>query len=591
MPRTFSILFGAVVVCSLNAQASHTNSPSSSVGFDLNGTWEASYGTPGSAGYRVEKILVFHLRNSIQAVNIGGRRYIRPADRFMTAQYPPATSLPARIPAQVLALQSADPSKLLWYNTTLSVDDADHFRIADIVKYHRTSTRQVHDVACEDGNPQHVSDDEAFWRGNAFFELKDITRADCWYRIGAIEGDARAQASYAYALLNGRGVKQDLSEARVWAEKSAGQHNAYGEATLAVIYTRIGFALGMGQSEELMKRYKEHDPNLPYLGDQTPGRMPATPVFIKDNKFTYDLSGEWKLIFPPNAPHHPLLTVMVIQKDGNFQMIVGDPNILYPIGESMFNGHYSGGATAITGDLMDAPARHSDGYRGYAWTKAEMRIVNVDSLMLPGGIKMKRVDELGANKVCDPIKYGHIDPARTFIYASRDLELHNYGNAPCWMYVSASQGHHEAELDLALFLRVGTGMQKDYEQSFIWLRKSADHGNKNAERLIAHCYELGIGVNKDSAVANQWLDLANDHVSEPELPKTNEEVVFSIIKDYEAWVCATPTYDTHQRLVADYEARMGHNKAETRVMEEEAEEGFVCNLMRGYQPPPMPGSH
>lgn len=97
MARIFAIIWTGALVCSLNTQENRG-------AFDLNGVWEASFGAPGTAEYRVEKILVYHLRNSIQAYNIEGRRFIRPGARFLTAAYPLPASLPLRISADIHSL-------------------------------------------------------------------------------------------------------------------------------------------------------------------------------------------------------------------------------------------------------------------------------------------------------------------------------------------------------------------------------------------------------------------------------------------------------------------------------------------------------
>ena len=588
MARIFAIIWTGALVCSLNTQENRG-------AFDLNGVWEASFGAPGTAEYRVEKILVYHLRNSIQAYNIEGRRFIRPGARFLTAAYPLPASLPLRISADIHSLPGGDTGKLQWLSTTMSIDDRNHFRIADIQEFHRTSTRKIQDVSCETANPHHIRGEDAFFRSNAYFELKDLATANCWLRIGSIEGYALAQSAYSYALLHGRGIRQNTDEAMVWAKKSADQHEAYGESMLAAIYLQMGFGLGVGQAQELMKRYKQHDPDVPYVedhsrkeqpADATAERSPTMPVFLRDETFTYDLSGEWRLVFPPKAPRHPLFSITVIQKDGNFQMIVGDPNVLYPIGESMFNGRYAD--NRITGQLMDAPAHHGNGYRGYAWTDAEIRIVDANNLVLPGDVKMKRTDgELGANKICDAVKYAGLDASRVFIYAEKDIELKNSGNGACWLYVSASQGHSEAQMDLGLALHFGEGVKRDYEQSFLWFKKSAEQGWVLAERALARCYESGIGVPKDAALARSWNEKSNRPGAQMGQVEREEQDANRFISAFGNLLSGNGV--SREDRVAGYRSRgMNNSDAEKNAREDEAGAAFMHELMNGYQPPPMP---
>jgi hypothetical protein len=318
----------------------------------------------------VEKVLVYQLRSVIQIFNIEGRLYIRPGDRFLTAVFPSPASIPARTSAAIRAFHDDKSARLEWRSTTLTVDDKDHFRIAEILKFHRTSTKQIRDVSCEAGNPNHIAGDDAFMRGNAYFELKDLATADCWFHIGAVEGYALAQSSYAYALFHGRGIQQNIPEAMAWAQKSADNHEAYGESILADIELHRGFALGVGTAEELMRRYKLHDPDMAYFGSQTAERQPTLPVFIKDKTFTYDLSGEWKLVFPAKVQSGGLVLVDLKQSGDNIQMIVDSPNGLYPFGKTLFNGRYDN--NRIKGRWMDAPA-HSNGNGGYAATMVEYK--------------------------------------------------------------------------------------------------------------------------------------------------------------------------------------------------------------------------
>ena len=583
MVRTHVIALGVILAAAVTAQVNRTATQPAKVpaaAFDLNGTWESSHGDPGTAAYGVEKVLVYQLRNVIQIFNIEGRLYIRPGDRFLTAVFPSAASIPARTSAQIHALQDARSGMLLWLSTTLSVDDNDHFRIAEILKFHRTSTRQIRDVSCEAGNPSHVGGEDAFMRGNAYFELKDLVTANCWFHAGAVEGYARAQSSYAYALFHGRGIKQDTAAAQEWAQKSADRHDAYGEFIAGSIELQRGFGLGIERAQEYKRLFDQHDPDKAYFGSQTAERQAAIPSFIKDETFTYDLSGEWKLVFPAGVRSGGLVLVDLKQGD-NIQMIVDSPNGFYPFGATMFNGRYAN--NRITGQWMNAPA-HLNASGRYDSTAVELQILNPTNLVVsPSGIKVTRSDEQGANKICDPVKYADMEQARTFIFATRDFQLKNYGNAACWMYVSASQGHHEAALELAMFLHLGTGVQKDNDQAFVWVKKSAEAGNKRAQRFLAHCYQLGIGVRPDPAVAQSWIAKANDREPEPELPQTSEQALMGLLHTYLSTVCANPASGRESRVATYVSRGMSEGKAQQAAREDESETAFLC---QGAQHPP-----
>jgi hypothetical protein len=329
------------------------------------------------------------------------------------------------------------------------------------------------------------------------------------------------------------------------------------------------------------------------------GPEPAKPVFLEDKVFTFDLSGEWRLTYPASSAHHPAIDVVVVSKGSDFQLIVGVPNIFYPAGESMFNGRYVDMRT-IRGEQMDAPAHRGDGYRGYAWSKADIEIVDPNNLKL-GEITLKRLSgELGANKLCDTAKYANIPnaAANMFIYATKDLGLRNYGNGACWLYISAHQGHHEAARELALLLHNGSGVQKDLGLSFLWLRKSAGEGNKAAQRLLADYYKLGIGVAADPSLAQAALAKANDRSPEPALPQTQGEKEAGLVGWFSNYACQEPARlrAEHADRVDTYESRSqrtsqrGHEQAEDRATDDEADAQFLCDSLHGYHPPPMPKS-
>ena len=250
------------------------------------------------------------------------------------------------------------------------------------------------------------------------------------------------------------------------------------------------------------------------------------PVFKTDAVFTYDLTGDWKLAFPAESKRHPLVLVDIRQKGEDIQMIVDTPNIWYPFQATMFQGKYAN--NLIKGDWMDGPA-HLNERKQYDSTRIDINIENPSSMVTSAGIRLTRSIELGANKLCDAVKYAAMPAANIFIYGSRDLELKNYGNAACWMYIAASQGHHEAQLDLSVFFHLGLGLAVDDKQSFLWLKTSASQGNKRAQSYLAHYYKTGIGVAKNAALAEAWSVRAKDGAPEPDLPETPEQAVMGLI--------------------------------------------------------------
>ena len=540
---------------------------------DLNGKWEVDNNASENPG---AKIFIFQLHNVIQVFNAGGWRFIKPGEVFVRSSVKDSVTTGVRYQAEIRA--SKDGSTLVWYIASLLIDDRDHIIVANRFRFHRTSTSTVEDLPCENGNPRHVAGDEASWRSDAYFALNDFVTSVCWSRIGAIAGNARSQASYAYALYAGRGIKQDLSESKVWAEKGANQHDPYAERTLAGIYSQMGFGLGLDQARELMERAKQHDPDKVYLGEQTEymGNSNApVPAFRRDPVFTYDLSGEWKMTFPPSVKRPPLVVIGLEQKDQKIEMTADAPNSFYPFGQVMFEGKYRDGK--ILGEWMDAPA-HKIANGDYASTTIELQIKKPTELITPAGIRLTRSDELGANQICDARKYASLDSAYAFNYGVRDVELRNFGNAACWMYVSASQGHHQAQFELGAFLHLGIGVERDDKQSFLWLSRSAEQGNKRAQSLLAHYYKAGIGIAPSAASAKSWTAKANDGQAEPEPPKTTEQQFMGLIQTVVTTVCGN-IGGGHTDRVSEYERRgMSSGQAEQAARDNEAETSLFCRL-------------
>lgn len=247
---------------------------------NINGVWEADFGTPGTASFHHEKILVYQLRNSIQFLNLEGRRFVRPGVQFLIAS-DLLDNIPATIKAGVLAPNGKGMLQL--YSTSLTIDDAEHLHIANEPTFHRTSSREVADVECQTGNPYHIDAQDAFYRAQAFFVVKDVSVGDCWYRVAAEQGQPRAQSSYAYALRMGQiGGKPNVPEAYKWAQKSAEQHDPYGENELGVDLGIIAPLEAAKQGQEIADRAFLHDPDRVYLGDQKSVPTPSMPVFIAD---------------------------------------------------------------------------------------------------------------------------------------------------------------------------------------------------------------------------------------------------------------------------------------------------------------------
>src|SRR5262249_52042461 len=116
---------------------------------NINGIWEADFGTPGTGNFHHEKILIYQLRNSIQFLNIEGRRFVRPGTQFLLAS-DLVDNIPVTFKAAVLAPNKNGMNQ--HYATSVTIDDADHLHIANEPTFHRTASREDADVECQPGN-------------------------------------------------------------------------------------------------------------------------------------------------------------------------------------------------------------------------------------------------------------------------------------------------------------------------------------------------------------------------------------------------------------------------------------------------------
>ena len=72
---------------------------------------------------------------------------------------------------------------------------------------------------------------------------------------------------------------------------------------------------------------------------------------------------------------------------------------------------------------------------------------------------------------------------------------------------AAEAGLPEAELNVAIMLDSGRGVDRDAVQAAIWYARSATHGNRRAAYNLGQLYEAGEGVPLNLDVARAWFAL------------------------------------------------------------------------------------
>ena len=79
---------------------------------------------------------------------------------------------------------------------------------------------------------------------------EDHAEAVRWYRLAAVQGDARAQTNLGFMFATGRGVSKDIVEAERWYRLAAEQGHVSAQYNLGVMY-----ASGEGVPLDIVRAY------------------------------------------------------------------------------------------------------------------------------------------------------------------------------------------------------------------------------------------------------------------------------------------------------------------------------------------------
>ena len=77
-----------------------------------------------------------------------------------------------------------------------------------------------------------------------------------------------------------------------------------------------------------------------------------------------------------------------------------------------------------------------------------------------------------------------------------------------WYLQAATQGHAEAQNDLAVIYDEGQGVAENDAEAVRWYRRAAAAGNPSAQHNLGLMYANGEGVRRDDGRAYLWLSLA-----------------------------------------------------------------------------------
>src|SRR6185295_5911025 len=77
-----------------------------------------------------------------------------------------------------------------------------------------------------------------------------------------------------------------------------------------------------------------------------------------------------------------------------------------------------------------------------------------------------------------------------------------------WIGKAAAAGHAEAQVDYAVMLFQGRGVQPDQKRGAEYFRSAAERGLAVAQNRLARCYAHGAGVEMNVVEAAKWHLLA-----------------------------------------------------------------------------------
>ena len=93
-------------------------------------------------------------------------------------------------------------------------------------------------------------------------------------------------------------------------------------------------------------------------------------------------------------------------------------------------------------------------------------------------------------------------------YATGDGVAKDGAEAIRWYLQAATQGHAEAQNDLAVIYDEGQGVAENDAEAVRWYRRAAAAGNPSAQHNLGLMYANGEGVRRDDGRAYLWLSLA-----------------------------------------------------------------------------------
>lgn len=337
---------------------------------------------------------------------------------------------------------------------------------------------------------------------------QDYKEAAKWYKQSALGGDAAGQ--YALGLIyesGSRGVDKNVTEAKLWYQKSAEQ--GYEEAI-----ERLKVLSGTTTSSTSGKTYKEYEK----MADE----------FYDKKNYTEALK-YYKLSAPGNdggvlnrlgymysagvgVDVDVTEAVKWFRKSAEQGYMIGQYNmgLMYELGRGIGKDvneairWYRKAADQGYQNAKDKLATLSD--TGTALSKTEIKyyVDKADKYYKEKNFQEALKNYLIAANAGDA--YGQ--NLAGWMYEHAEGVEQNYTEAYKWHLKAAENGNAYAMNSLGILFEKGQGVAVNLPKAVEWYRKAANAGNVHGQYNLGRMYENGRGVTKNIILAKQWYEKA-----------------------------------------------------------------------------------
>ncbi|MEO1398426.1 MAG: tetratricopeptide repeat protein, partial [Pseudomonadota bacterium] len=127
---------------------------------------------------------------------------------------------------------------------------------------------------------------------------------------------------------------------------------------------------------------------------------------------------------------------------------------------------------------------------------------------------------------------------------ARGVPHNDLEEAARWMTKAAQGGFDTAQVELAIWLASGKGVEKNEAAAFEWFSRAAISGNAIAQNRLAHMLVKGIGTRRDPIRAGAWHIISR----RSGFNDSRMEVIFSRFKDIDKRRALEAANQLSQRL-------------------------------------------